>query len=156
MRDSGKIYTQPTLSPPGRRDFLKYLLGGSLIAWLASVLYPVLAYLKPPKQPEVEISSVKAGKLSEIEKESGRIIKFGTKPVILIRTATGDLRAFSATCTHLDCTVQFKKDAGIIWCACHNGQYDLNGRNIGGPPPRPLDEYRVIVQADEVLISKKV
>lgn len=120
------------------------------------MLYPVLAYLKPPKHGEVEVSSVKVGKLSEIEKESGRIVKFGTKPVILIRTAAGDLRAFSGTCTHLDCTVQFKKEAGIIWCACHNGQFDLNGRNIGGPPPRPLDEYRVIVQAEEVWISKKV
>ena len=156
MRDSEKIYSGTNIGPPGRRDFLKYLLGGSLIAWLASVFYPVLAYLKPPKQGEVEVSSVKVGKLTEIDKESGRIVKFGTKPVILIRTASGELRAFSATCTHLDCTVQFKKDAGIIWCACHNGQYDLNGRNIAGPPPRPLDEYRVIVQAEEVLISKKV
>jgi cytochrome b6-f complex iron-sulfur subunit len=156
MRDNEPLYTGPIPSSTGRRDFLKYVLGGSLVAWLASVLYPVFAYLKPPKQGEVEVSSVKVGKLAEIEKDTGRIIKFGTKPVILIRTAAGDLRAFSATCTHLDCTVQFKKDAGIIWCACHNGQYDLNGRNIGGPPPRPLDEYRVIVQADEVLISKKV
>jgi len=155
MRDSEQAHTGPVPSAAGRRDFLKYLLGGSLIAWLASVLYPVFAYLKPPKQGEVEVSSVKGGKLSEIEKDSGRIVKFGTKPVILIRTASGELRAFSATCTHLDCTVQFKKDAGIIWCACHNGQYDLNGRNIGGPPPRPLEEYRVIVQAEEVLISKK-
>lgn len=156
MRESEQPYIGPAQTAAGRRDFLKYLLGGSLIAWLASVLYPVFAYLKPPKQGEVEVSSVKVGKLSEIEKESGRIVKFGTKPVILIRTASGELRAFSATCTHLDCTVQFKKDAGIIWCACHNGQYDLNGRNIAGPPPRPLDEYRVIVQAEEVLISKKV
>src|SRR3972149_4556728 len=156
MRDSEQAYIGSTQALVKRRDFLKYLLGGSLIAWLASVFYPVLAYLKPPKQGEVEVSSVKGGKLSEIEKESGRIVKFGTKPVILIRTASGELRAFSATCTHLDCTVQFKKDAGIIWCACHNGQYDLNGRNIAGPPPRPLDEYRVIVQAEEVLISKKV
>jgi Rieske Fe-S protein len=155
MRDSDTSYTATNTPPSGRRDFLKYLLRGGLIAWLASVLYPVFAYLIPPKQAEVEISAVKVGKLSEIEKESGTIVKFGTKPVILIRTKDGELRAFSATCTHLDCTVQFRKDLGIIWCACHNGQYDLNGRNIAGPPPRPLDEYRVIVQAEEVLISKK-
>ncbi len=139
----------------GKRDFLKILLGGSLIAWAASILYPLFAYLKPPKQAEVEVSSVKAGKLSQIEKDSGTIVRFGNKPVILIRTAGGDLRAFSATCTHLDCTVQYRKDFGAIWCACHNGRYDLNGRNIAGPPPRPLDEYRVVVQGEEVLISKK-
>ncbi len=138
-----------------KRNFLKFVLGGGLAALAGSVLYPIFAYLKPPEQGEVEVSSVKVGKLSEIEKDSGRIIKFGTKPVILIRTADGALRALSATCTHLDCTVQYRKDLGMIWCACHNGKYDLNGRNVSGPPPRPLDEYKVIMQGEEVFISKK-
>jgi len=142
-------------SHKNRRDFLKYILSGGLLGLAASILYPIIAYLKPPAQREVEVSSVKAGKIDEIEKESGKIIKFGSKPVILIRTAKGDLRAFSGVCTHLDCTVQFRKDMGVIWCACHNGKYDLNGHNISGPPPRPLEEYRVIVQKDEIFISKK-
>jgi Rieske Fe-S protein len=139
----------------GKRDFLKYILGGSLVAWAASVLYPLFAYLRPPVQTEVEVSSVKAGKLSVFEKDSGTIVRFGNKPVILVRTSAGEFRAFSATCTHLDCTVQYRKEMGVIWCACHNGKYDLNGRNIAGPPPRPLDEYRVVVQGDEILISKR-
>ena len=138
-----------------KRDFLKYVLGGSIFVWVGTVLYPVLSYLKPPSQPEAEVNSVKVGKLSDIEKDSGTIVKFGTKPVILLRSAAGDLRAFSATCTHLDCTVQYRKDFGLIWCACHNGKYDVNGRNVSGPPPRPLDEYKVNVQGGEVFISKK-
>jgi len=138
-----------------KRDFLQWVLAGGVTAFLGAVLYPIFSYLIPPKQAEVEVSSVKAGKLSEMEKESGKIIKFGTKPVILIRTANDEVRAFSATCTHLDCTVQFRKDFGMIWCACHNGKYDLNGRNVSGPPPRPLDEFRVLIQGDEIQISKK-
>jgi len=138
-----------------RRGFLKYILGGGLVAWLAAVLYPIMAYLKPPQQAEVEVTSVKAGKVSAMEKESGVIVRFGNKPVILVRNAAGEFRAFSATCTHLDCTVQFRKDMGLIWCACHNGRYDLNGRNVAGPPPRPLDEYRVIIQGEDISISKK-
>ncbi len=145
----------PGLQMNSKRDFLKYVLGGSLLAWAVSVIYPLVEYLKPPKQAEVEVSNVKAGKLSAIEKDSGTIVRFGSKPVILVRTANGDLRAFSATCTHLDCTVQYRKDLGVIWCACHNGRYDLTGRNIAGPPPRPLEEYRVIVQGEDVLVSKK-
>jgi len=139
----------------GRRDFLKIALGAGALAWIAAVLYPVIAYLKPPRQAEVEVTSVKVGKLAAIEKDSGTIVRFGSKPVILIRSAAGDLRALSATCTHLDCTVQYRKDLGVIWCACHNGKYDLTGRNISGPPPRPLDEYRVIVQGDDVFVSRK-
>jgi len=139
-----------------KRDFLQIFLGGGALALMGAVFYPILAYLNPPKQAEVEVTSVKCGKLSELEKDTGRIIKFGSKPVILIRTASGDVKAFSATCTHLDCTVQYRKDFGTIWCACHNGKYDLNGRNISGPPPRPLDEFRVVVQGDDIFISKKV
>jgi len=138
-----------------KRTFLKFILSGGLIALAGSILYPLFAYLKPPKQGEVEVTSVKAGKVGELAMDSGKIVKFGTKPVILLRSAAGEFRAFSATCTHLDCTVQYKKEMGLIWCACHNGKYDVNGRNVSGPPPRPLDEYRVVVQGDEILISKK-
>ena len=137
-----------------KRDFLKYILGGSIVAWLAAVLYPVLVYLKPPKQGEVEVTSVKAGPVTSFAKNSGTIIRFGNRPVILIRLPSGDFRAFSATCTHLECTVQYRKDLELIWCACHNGKYDLTGRNISGPPPRPLDAYRVVVQGEDVFISK--
>ncbi len=137
-----------------RRDFLKYLLGVGLLGFVGSIFYPLIAYLKPPKQNEVEVTSVSAGKLSEFEKDSGKIIRFGNKPVIVIKTASGDVRALSAVCTHLECTVQYRKDMGTIWCACHNGKYDLNGKNISGPPPRPLDPYKVIIKGDEILISK--
>lgn len=139
----------------GKRDFLKWILSGGLLAFVGSVIYPVFAYLKPPRQGEVEVTSVKAGKVKDIERDSGMIVRFGNKPVILVHSAGGEFRAFSATCTHLDCTVQYRKDLGVIWCACHNGKYDLTGHNIAGPPPRPLDEYRVLVQGEDVLISKK-
>ena len=138
-----------------RRNFLKYLLGTGIIGFLASIFYPLIAYLKPPKQTEVQVSSVKAGKISDIPKDSGQIIRFGNKPVILIRTKSGELRAFSAVCTHLNCTVQFRKDLELIWCACHNGKYDLTGKNISGPPPRPLEPYRVVIKGDEVFVSKQ-
>ena len=143
------------LPKPARRDFLTLALGGGALALAGAVLYPIAAYLKPPEQAEVDVTSVKVGKIDQIAKDSGMIVRFGTKPVILIRSASGDFRAFSATCTHLDCTVQYQKSLGVIWCACHNGKYDLSGRNISGPPPRPLDEYRVIIQGDDVFISKK-
>jgi Rieske Fe-S protein len=138
----------------GKRDFLKVVLGSGLAALAGAVLYPIITYLKPPVQAEVEVKSVSAGKMGDIPRESGKIVKFGSKPVILVRTAADELRAFSAVCTHLDCTVQFNKDIGMIWCACHNGKYDLTGRNVAGPPPRPLEPYKVIIQGDEILIAK--
>lgn len=147
--------TQTSTKKTTRRGFLNYVMSITGIGLGASILYPLFSFLKPPKQNEVEVSSVLACKLSEIEKETHKIIRFGNKPVILIRTAEDKLVAFSAVCTHLDCTVQYKKEMGTIWCACHNGKYDLTGRNISGPPPRPLDPYVVNLKGEEIYISKK-
>ena len=137
-----------------RRQFLNLILGAGLLGWLGSLLYPVIAYLKPPKIPEANVNSVKAGPEADFPLDSGKIVKFGRKPVILIRTEKGNFLAFSATCTHLDCIVQYRSDKKEIWCACHNGVYDLRGRNVSGPPPKPLQEFPVNIINDEILISK--
>lgn len=137
-----------------RRRFLNILLTVSGTGFIASILYPLIRYLQPPKQHEQEVSSISGGKLSELQKGSSKIIRFGNKPVILIHTPEGKLVAFSAICTHLDCTVQYRKDLGVMWCACHNGKYDLTGRNISGPPPQPLEKYKVVTKGDEIHILK--
>ena len=138
-----------------RRNFLNWFLGLSFMGWLASILYPVIAYLKPPEIAEATVNSVKAGAVSEFANNSGHIIKFGRKPVILVRTMEGEFRAFSATCTHLDCIVQYRDSTQQIWCACHNGIYDLKGQNVSGPPPRALEEFQVNNVNDEIIIAKK-
>jgi Rieske Fe-S protein len=85
---------------------------------------------------------------ADVKPNSGRIFKF------LVRTESGDFRAFSAICTHLNCTVQYRDDIAHIWCACHNGHYDLNGRNIAGPPPRPLEAFVVNIQGNQIIVKK--
>jgi Rieske Fe-S protein len=139
----------------GRRNFLKYFINGGLVGFVISIFYPLISYLKPPKQEDVKVFSVSAGKLDNLEKDTGKIVQFGTKPVLLIRTQNDKLIAFDAICTHLDCTVQYKSDMGVIWCACHNGKYDLSGRNISGPPPKPLQPFNVVLKGDEIIISKQ-
>jgi len=138
---------------PQRRRLLDALLSGSIFLWLGSVLYPVLRYLVPPEQGGIQEKSVKLGKESDYAKNSGTLFRIGNKPGILIRTPGGEFRAFVATCTHLDCTVQFKADEGVIWCACHNGKYNLHGVNIAGPPPRPLTPLEVVLKGDEVHVA---
>ena len=140
---------------PGRRSVLNWLLamwGGGV---LSSILYPIVRYLAPPDVPEAATLSVSAGSARTLTPNSGRIVPFGSEPAIVVRTAEGELRAFAATCTHLACTVQHRPDLQHIWCACHNGHYDLNGRNIAGPPPRPLEAYDVNVKGDEIVIARR-
>jgi Rieske Fe-S protein len=90
--------------------------------------------------PEAATNQVEAGATNDpdLVDRGFKIIRFGADPVILIRVSETEFRAFSATCTHLDCVVEFHKEHERIWCNCHNGEYDLHGRNVAGPPPRPL------------------
>jgi cytochrome b6-f complex iron-sulfur subunit len=138
-----------------RRHMVDWLLGTSLGAFLLSVVYPIARYLVPPASAESSVASVTLPiKASEVKVNTGHIFKFGNRPAILIRTARGELRAYSAICTHLNCTVQYRPDLAHIWCACHDGHYDLNGRNIQGPPPRPLEIFAVNVRNDEIVVRK--
>lgn len=137
-----------------RRRFLDYLLGTSAFATLVAIFYPIIRFMAPPHVVEAMQNSVIAAKLSELPPNSGKIFKFGSKPGLIIRTASGELKAFSAVCTHLDCIVQYRPDTKQIWCACHNGQYNLNGENIGGPPPRPLEAYQVNKRGDDVVVNR--
>ena len=139
---------------PSRRRFLDYLLGTSVVATLAAIVYPIIKFMVPPEIVEAQQNSVVIGKAGDFPNNSGKIFKFGSKPGIIIRTESGELKAFSASCTHLSCIVQYDPAGKQIVCACHNGKYDLNGKNIAGPPPRPLDPFTVNVKGDEVTVTR--
>jgi cytochrome b6-f complex iron-sulfur subunit len=146
----------PQTDNPGRgRRWANLLLGGGVVASIASFLYPAFRYIIPPEVTESTSRSVVAAKVGGLKPNSGIIFKFGSKPGILIRTREGGYKAFSAVCTHLNCTVQYREDTRQIWCACHNGTYDLEGRNVSGPPPRPLEEFNVNIQGEDIVVTRK-
>jgi Rieske Fe-S protein len=147
--------TEPQAESPARRRFLGMLLGGGLFASAVSFFYPVLRYLVPPRVTDMGADTVVAGKVGELRPNSGKIFRFGSRPGLLVLGADGQYRALSAICTHLGCTVQYRGDLHEIWCACHNGIYDLAGRNVSGPPPRPLEQYDVHVRGDEIIVSRR-
>jgi cytochrome b6-f complex iron-sulfur subunit len=137
-----------------RRSFLNILLGTGVLAWAGSVFYPILEYFKIPPRKDDEPASVVAARFADLKPNQGVIFKFGSEPGLLVMSPDGELRAFSAVCTHLDCTVRYRADLQKIHCACHNGIYDLNGHNLSGPPPRPLPQYRVVHSGDDVVVFR--
>jgi Rieske Fe-S protein len=138
-----------------RRRFVNILLGTGLTASAASFVYPILRYLIPPKVPDLGRDAVLAAHIAEMEPNTAKTFRFGSRPGLLVRTASGEYRGMSATCTHLGCTVQYRSDLREIWCASHNGMYDLNGRNISGPPPRPLEVFEVQVRDNDIFVRRK-
>ena len=142
-------------APGGRRRLVGWLLGGGISASVVSFLYPPFQFMDPPVIREATVSEVSAGKVEDLIPNSGRIVKFGSRPVLLIRHSDTEWRAFSALCTHLDCTVQYQEQRRQIWCACPNGLYDLSGRVVSGLPPRPLESYEARVRGGEVVITRR-
>jgi len=140
----------------GRRNFLNWFLSTTAGAFLVSVTYPLSKYLIPPEVTESTASTVTLSiKPNDVKANSGQIFRFGSQPAILVKDTNGELKAFSAVCTHLACIVQYRSDINHIWCACHNGHFDLNGRNVEGPPPKPLEQFVVNVRAEQIVVSKR-
>src|SRR5947208_8766096 len=141
-----------------RRRFLDTVLATGFVSTAVAIAYPVSRFLIPPASGEPATASAVATRASALKPNSAAIFKFGSKPGIVVRTAEGDVRAFSAVCTHLDCTVQFKTDTAQLWCACHNGTYDLGGNVVSGPPPRALEKFVVNLRGEpgdeEIVVSR--
>ena len=127
-----------------RRSFLDLLLGVGVLAWLASVVYPVVSYLKPlPRSGPTGPVNLTRAEIAKVEREKFAIIPVGSKRLLVLEDASGDLHALDAKCTHEGCTVRYVPGEAVIWCACHNGRFDLQGRVLAGPPPRPLAKHTV-------------
>ena len=141
-----------------RRSFLDALLAVGFVSTAVAIAYPVSQFLIPPASGEPATASASAGKAAALKPNSAHIFKFGSRPGIVVRTTDGDVRAFSAVCTHLDCTVQYKPDIAQLWCACHNGTYDLGGNVVSGPPPRALEQFVVNLRGEagdeEIVVSR--
>lgn len=100
-----------SVSGQSRRRFIDWLMSRTLTTWLLStsvgglvlaVVYPAGRYLVPPASAESAAASVTLPfGPNDLGPNEGRIFKFGSRPGILVRAATGELRAMSAACTHL-------------------------------------------------------
>lgn len=142
-----------------RRGFLETALGGSALLALGTIFYPIFKYITPPKLAEAKLSQLKLSfSRADIESEpqKAKYFKYGRALGVIFLTDKNELKSLSAVCTHLDCTVQYRPDLGIIWCSCHNGRYSMDGSNISGPPPRPLFQFQIKEVGETIFVSKEV
>jgi len=125
-----------------RRSFMDVVLGASVVAWMGSILYPVVRYLKPlPRSGPSGPTRLTREETAKLEKGHFVIVPVSGKRVLVFQNAAQQIVAVDAKCTHEGCTVQYLAGDSVIWCACHNGRFDLDGRVLSGPPPRPLPKY---------------
>lgn len=132
-----------------RRDFARFLVltSGAFVAgqaWIAA--QSLVRHRGPP--PRKRIAA-----LGEVPIGSAVMFDYPDEhdACLLLRLDADTLVAFSQKCTHLSCAVVPRFDQGVLHCPCHEGYFDLaTGRNLAGPPPRPLPRIELEIVGDEV------
>lgn len=147
--------TESTLTPITRRKSIQLLLGFSIVATISGIIVPIIAYLIPREKATAYGGPTNVGAVEDFPINSGKIVSVNDKPVIVVNTKVGGLKAFSAICTHLGCVVSWNERKSIVHCPCHDGFFNaVTGAVVSGPPPLPLPQYELVVKDGNVLIGK--
>ena len=151
--------TQPEREPDGyRREFVVGALGFIGVFYIGASAYPVYRYLVSPvldAKAGEGVNRMPVPEAGKLKNGSAMLFAFGSKPALLIHHLDGSWVCFNATCTHLDCTVQFQPEQKRLFCACHEGVFDpVTGKAVSGPPKTALKQYRVEVIDGEIIVSR--
>lgn len=139
-----------------RRRLITGLLGFSIVATFGGVLTPIIGYLWPPSRASAGGGGrTDVGTTADFPTNQGKVVPVNDQPVIVVNTAQGGLKAFSAICTHLGCIVEWDEGRQFILCPCHDGRFNaVNGAVISGPAPSPLSELPLTVESGTVYVSE--
>ena len=141
--------------PVPRRAFIKALLTFSVVATVSGMLTPIVAYVWPQRKQAAYGGPTDVGATEDFPPGSGTIVSVDNKPVVLVNTKAGGLKAFSAICTHLGCIVYWHQQKNVLHSPCHDGLFSpTTGAVVSGPPPRPLPAYELSIRDGRVLIGK--
>ena len=138
-----------------RRRFLCGMLGAGTAALASGAAVPLAYYAgnlrEEPPPPFLEIPQSEC----DLRPGKAKLFLYGRIPALVIRTPGPDstLKVFVATCTHFDCTVGYREKENCISCACHGGQYDLDGNVTAGPPPQPLRRFHHAFRDGKLVIA---
>jgi cytochrome b6-f complex iron-sulfur subunit len=132
-----------------RRRLLKGLFTFFGALGLGGILYGLHGFLARGEgfRSPIEVS------LSDIPSGGTYVFQFGGSPAILIHEEEGVLEAFSLVCTHMGCTVVWNAEKKEFHCPCHDGLFDAHGNELSGPPPSPLERWKVEVEGEKVVVG---
>ncbi len=140
-----------------RRDMLRYGLWGVGGLMVAMVGAPVTGFFIAPalKQegsvwvPAAPIKDIPLGVPTPIEymqRARDGWVRTESRHSAWVLTRDGkNFVAYDPRCTHLGCAYTWKADRNQFFCPCHDGIFDVDGKVVSGPPPRPLDRYETKV-----------
>lgn len=100
-----------------------------------------------------KLFSVSGGAKLKADEALPFVVPTTNEPGVLLRDKGGKLLAMSARCTHVGCVVVWKSEAQHLACPCHNSQFDLSGKVLGGPALKPLPQWKAETKGDDAIVS---
>lgn len=149
-----------------RRGFVKVVLTflGSIIG--AVIGLPAIGYLvSPATKVQKSEARVSLGLLENYSVGVPTLFSFTRSKIngwektvnsygfFVLRKEGDQVKVLSNKCTHLSCRVSWKEDRSEYICPCHDAQFDIEGQVMGGPPPKPLNEYPVEIEDGNIYIQ---
>ena len=149
----------------GRRAFLSYVIlavGGFISAavGLPAIGSLILPTLRPRQVGWTVVGSVAGFPIGqpkqasfELVERDGWLERRDAKSVWVVRHSEDSFTVFNGRCVHLGCAYSWQEGQQEFACPCHGGRYALDGKVIGGPPPRPLDTLRWRVEGGNLVVE---
>jgi cytochrome b6-f complex iron-sulfur subunit len=145
--DTSKTINKRAIS---RRRLIGYAWMGAAVLVVGELIGGTFAFLWPRKKQEKGERVFIAGKVNDFE--VGEVIYFRKEKALVQRLEAGFL-AFSTVCPHLRCVVNWNEMQKRFECPCHGAKFDRNGEVLEGPPPRPLDLYKLQIVEGKLVID---
>ena len=130
-------------------DILGTQVAGAVVAVLLGI--PIVGFLLSPLFRQQQAIWRKVGDLAGVP--DGEPTKFEVafpqdvwtaaqeNLAVYVVKSGENTKVFSNVCSHMQCPVRWETTLQQFLCPCHGGLYDINGANVGGPPPKPLPQY---------------
>jgi len=136
----------------GRRRFLSQaVMGFGLVFGMGLLGLRFLQFLVPHRTKR-QTEAVLVGTESRIPMGEVVQMDLGGQKILVLKTEEG-VAAFSRRCTDLGCLVSWNRERQQFICPCHQGTFDKTGKNVSGPPPRPLDRLDLIKRGEQLYVS---
>ena len=137
--------------PISRRRLITYAWVAAGVIALGELMGGTFAFLWPRRKGTNVETVFIAGKVNEFKVD--QVISFPREKAFIVRREGGFL-ALSGVCTHLRCIVNWNEKLNRFECPCHGAKFDEKGAVLEGPPPRPLDLYKLHIVEGKLVVDR--
>src|SRR5258708_34033153 len=125
---------------------------------------PAIFRLLPPKARKeadyveaADLSRIPAGTPEEVSFQRTRVdgwkVTSEKATAWVVKTADNQVTAFAPQCTHLGCAYHWDQPTHNFVCPCHTSAFSIDGKVLGVPAPRRLDQYMLKIQGNKLSIG---